>query len=57
MAEAQRDILKYENQIVENRLALISMCDTARQEQVNTYQKSLVYLPPPPSPSSGTTTA
>lgn len=47
VAAAQRDILKYESQIVENRLALISMCDTTRQEQVNTYLKSLAYLPPP----------
>ncbi|PSU00028.1 hypothetical protein C9J03_25385 [Photobacterium gaetbulicola] len=47
VAAAQRDILKYESQIVENRLALISMCDTARQEQVNSYLKSLAYLPPP----------
>lgn len=47
VAAAQRDILKYEAQIVENRLALISMCDTARQEQVNRYLKSMAYLPPP----------
>ncbi|MCW8332027.1 hypothetical protein MD588_24860 [Photobacterium sp. SDRW27] len=47
VAAAQRDILKFEAQIVENRLALISMCDNARAERVNQYLKKLVYLPPP----------
>ncbi|MGR5149459.1 hypothetical protein ACQKP8_23295 [Photobacterium alginatilyticum] len=46
-AAAQRDILKFEAQIVENRLALISMCDTTRAERVNQYLKKLTYLPPP----------
>jgi len=53
VAAAQRDILKFEAQIVENRLALISMCDTARAERVNQYLKKLVYLPPP-IPASAT---
>ncbi|RWX52911.1 hypothetical protein EDI28_24755 [Photobacterium chitinilyticum] len=53
VAAAQRDILKFEAQIVENRLALISMCDTARAGRVNQYLKKLVYLPPP-IPASAT---
>ncbi|MCG7584846.1 hypothetical protein MHN01_04260, partial [Photobacterium sp. OFAV2-7] len=34
-----------EAQIVENRLALISMCDSARAPQVNQYLQKLAYLP------------
>ena len=45
VATAQRDILKFEAQIVENRLALISMCDSARAPQVNQYLQKLAYLP------------
>lgn len=45
VAAAQRDILKFEAQIVENRLALISMCDSVRVPEVNQYLQKLAYLP------------
>ncbi|OBU30167.1 hypothetical protein [Photobacterium kishitanii] len=47
VATAQRDILKYEAQVIENRLALISMCDNDSSKHVNTYLKKIAYLPPP----------
>lgn len=47
VAAAQRDILKYEAQVVENRLALISMCDDNTSERMNNYLKRIAYLPPP----------
>lgn len=46
VAAAQRDILKHEAQVIENRLALISMCDNGTSEQVNQYLKKVAYLPP-----------
>lgn len=48
VAAAQRDILKFEAQIVEQRLALSSMCDNQRIDQVNQYLQRLAYLPPAP---------
>ncbi|UXI04708.1 hypothetical protein [Photobacterium sp. TY1-4] len=50
VAAAQRDILKFEAQIVEQRLALSSMCDNQRIDQVNRYLQRLAYLPPPSPP-------
>ncbi|WP_105062753.1 hypothetical protein [Photobacterium angustum] len=46
VAAAQRDILKHEAQVIENRLALISMCDDNTSERVNHYLKKVAYLPP-----------
>lgn len=46
VATAQRDILSHEAKVIENRLALISMCDTDSSKHVNTYLKKIAYLPP-----------
>ena len=46
VAAAQRDILSHEAKVIENRLALISMCDTDSSKYVNTYLKKIAYLPP-----------
>lgn len=46
VAAAQRDILSHEAKVIENRLALISMCDTDSSKHVNTYLKKIAYLPP-----------
>ncbi|MGF1727515.1 hypothetical protein [Photobacterium nomapromontoriensis] len=48
VATAQRDILKFEAKVIENRLALISMCDNISSERVNQYLKNIAFLPPPP---------
>ena len=46
VATAQRDILSHEAKVIENRLALISMCDNDSSKHVNTYLKKIAYLPP-----------
>ena len=46
VAAAQRDILSHEAKVIENRLALISMCGTDSSKNVNTYLKKITYLPP-----------
>ncbi|WP_239998850.1 hypothetical protein [Photobacterium phosphoreum] len=46
VAAAQRDILSHESKVIENRLALISMCDNDSSNNVNTYLKKIAYLPP-----------
>ena len=43
---AQRDILSHEAKVIENRLALISMCDNDSSKHVNTYLKKIDFLPP-----------
>lgn len=52
VASAQRDILSHEAKVIENRLALISMCDTDSSNNVNNYLKKIAYL----RPSSAKTT-
>ncbi|MCG7500029.1 hypothetical protein MHO82_24505 [Vibrio sp. Of7-15] len=54
VATAQRDILKHEATLVEQRLALVAMCDNVQAENVNQYLKQLAHLPvkpPTPEPS------
>lgn len=46
VAAAQRDILSHEAKVIENRLALISMCDNDSSKHVNAYLKKIAYLPP-----------
>lgn len=47
VASAQRDILKFEAKVVEQRLTLISMCDDLRAPDINQYLKNIAHLPPP----------
>ncbi len=45
VATSQRDILKHEASIVEQRLALAALCDNTQQITINQYLKTLAHLP------------
>lgn len=47
MASTHRDVLTHEAKIVEQRLALVSMCEESSAEAVNQYLESLAFLPRP----------
>nr|WP_261875625.1 hypothetical protein [Vibrio rarus] len=46
-AAAHRDVLASEAKIVEQRLALVAMCEVQYSQQVNSYLEQLSYLPKP----------
>lgn len=45
VAGAHRDVLTHEAKIVEQRLALVSMCESTNVETVNQYLEKIAYLP------------
>ncbi|MCZ4339878.1 hypothetical protein [Shewanella colwelliana] len=45
VATAQRDITKYSAEAVENRLALMAMCDDQKGPGLNQYLKKIAALP------------
>ncbi|EKO5187825.1 hypothetical protein ACEOHO_004250 [Vibrio vulnificus] len=47
VASTHRDVLTHEAKIVEQRLALVSMCEESSAEAVNQYLESLAFLPRP----------
>lgn len=53
VAMTHRDVLTHEATLVEQRLALVAMCEESQSENMNRYLKKVAYLPKPiPSDSS-----